>query len=814
MKKINNEQKNTYPIPVKSNIKLTVGMLVSNHVEYIRKVMDALQPLLKAVPSELVIIDTKGEESDGSIAICREYTDKIYRFEWCNDFSAARNFCLSHAKGEWFMYQDDDEWFDDVQEFIDFFKSGQHEHYFSGYYYTRDYHGDGTYSMGIAGRMIRRTDRTKFVGKVHETFNEVYAPNKMFNCFTHHMGYVYTTPEAKKKHQDRNLSILREEFQKYGYQIRICAQMVQELLSIKDTAKEGFDFAMECAEEFEKRGELMNSAVQWILVATVRYFTILDDYQGVIQQAEKILARYPLTQMAQLALAAVVTLEASKKDDIDMVSLFSEIYVKQWDWLKAHENEALLQTQMDFPRYYTELFYYNLVGLGAIAANWSGDYILANSYWKRLPWQQEDFDGAKYAKEMQKTIEGLKNLVAGKKKENAPKEIKLTIGLLVSNRKKYIRNVLEGLKPLLDAVPSELIIVDTKGEESDGSIEICREYTDKIYSFNWCDDFSAARNVCLEHARGEWFMYQDDDEWFDDVQEFIDFFNSGESDKYSSGYYHTRNYKSDGSFSDGMAGRLIRLNDNTRFVGRVHEGFNEVQGPSKIFRSFVHHYGYVFKDEEESERHQSRNLLLLKKELEISGRTPRICAQIMQEYLSRKETADEGMAFFEDSLKELKNQNVLMDACTQWMLVASVRYYKIKKDYQGLLAQAEYIAENFGLTQVAQMALAGVVIETSAPQGNVGAILTYAPLYKAAWQWMKVNESAALSQKQLDFPKYIAKDYAIQIFQAAANSANAVKDYVTAYSYWEMLPWNDKSFDGSQYLAGMQETLAGLEQTV
>ena len=121
-------------------------------------------------------------------------------------------------------------------------------------------------------------------------------------------------------------------------------------------------------------------------------------------------------------------------------------------------------------------------------------------------------------------------------------DIKLTIGMLVSNHKEYIRNAMEALKPLLDAVPSELIVVDTMGDKTDGSIAIVREYTDKIYPFTWCDDFSAARNVCMEHARGEWFLYVDDDEWFDDVQELIDFFNSGECEEYNSGFYYTKNY--------------------------------------------------------------------------------------------------------------------------------------------------------------------------------------------------------------------------------------------------------------------------------
>ena len=161
------------PTYIKSPIKLTIGILISNRIAHIRSVMEALRSLLSAVPSELIAVDTKGLDTDGSIDIVREYTDKIYPFTWCDDFAAARNVCLEHASGEWFMFLDDDEVFDDVQELINFFQSGEYLNYGSGYYYVRNYASDGTYNMGIVGRMVRRTAKTRFIGKVHEHFNEV-----------------------------------------------------------------------------------------------------------------------------------------------------------------------------------------------------------------------------------------------------------------------------------------------------------------------------------------------------------------------------------------------------------------------------------------------------------------------------------------------------------------------------------------------------------------------------------------------------------------------------------------------------------------
>ena len=56
------------------------------------------------------------------------------------------------------------------------------------------------------------------------------------------------------------------------------------------------------------------------------------------------------------------------------------------------------------------------------------------------------------------------------------KQIILTISILVSNRPDTVRKCLDSIKPLLEEVPSELILVDTGcGEQVRGIIE---EYTD------------------------------------------------------------------------------------------------------------------------------------------------------------------------------------------------------------------------------------------------------------------------------------------------------------------------------------------------
>lgn len=703
------------------NIKLSIGILVSNRKQYIREVMEALRPLLLHIPSELIAVDTKGEETDGSIEIVKEYTDKIYPFTWCNDFAAARNVCLDHAVGEWFLFLDDDEVFDDVQEIIQFFQSGEYKQYGAGYYHVRNYSANGSYSISVVGRMIRRKPSTRFVGKVHESFNEVEEPFKLFSSFVHHYGYVFTDEEQKRRHQERNVGILRQELNTEGMTPRVCAQMMQELLGRKETADTGFRFFEISIKELEKKQELADSCVQWMLVASVRYFKVKKDYPGLLTQAEKIRKTYFLNQVAKMALAGVVIESSAPEGNVRAILDYAPLYREGWEWMQKHPEEAIPQRQLDFSKYLTKEYAEQIFGA-----------------------EQQCLEAMAQQK---------------KKPELIHSDMKLTIGMLVSNHVQYIRKAMEALQPLLQAVPSELVVIDTKGAETDGSIEIVKEYTDKIYPFTWCNDFSAARNFCLSHAKGEWFLYVDDDEWFDDVQEFIDFFQTGESEQYYSGFYYTRDYVADGSYSMGIAGRMIRRTVNTCFVGKVHETFNEVFAPNKLFSCFTHHMGYVYEDMEARKKHQQRNLSILQEELDEKGCQPGICAQIVQEMMSVPETRKEGYEFAKLAVQMLKKQNQMQESCSQWILTALVRYFADNKEYQNMLQCAKEIQKEYSLTQMALLALSAVVMKEAEEKEDNEVAQDYASFYLEQWKWLKNNEEDALLQMQMDFPRYYTEEY-------------------------------------------------------
>src|SRR5208282_3540864 len=56
----------------------------------------------------------------------------------------------------------------------------------------------------------------------------------------------------------------------------------------------------------------------------------------------------------------------------------------------------------------------------------------------------------------------------------------------------------------------QLIVVDTGS--TDRTVEIAKAHGAEVHRFDWCDDFSAARNAALERARGDWVLMLDADE--------------------------------------------------------------------------------------------------------------------------------------------------------------------------------------------------------------------------------------------------------------------------------------------------------------
>ena len=85
-------------------------------------------------------------------------------------------------------------------------------------------------------------------------------------------------------------------------------------------------------------------------------------------------------------------------------------------------------------------------------------------------------------------------------------EERLSLCMIAGNEEARLGHCLESVQGLVD----EIVVVDTGS--TDRTVEIAERFGARIGHFPWCDDWSAARNVSLSLATGDWIMWLDPDD--------------------------------------------------------------------------------------------------------------------------------------------------------------------------------------------------------------------------------------------------------------------------------------------------------------
>lgn len=87
-------------------------------------------------------------------------------------------------------------------------------------------------------------------------------------------------------------------------------------------------------------------------------------------------------------------------------------------------------------------------------------------------------------------------------------KIKISACTIVKNEEKHIASSIRSYRKYVD----QIIVVDTGS--TDKTKEIARNLGAIVYDFEWCDDFSKAKNAALDRADGDWIVFLDADEYF------------------------------------------------------------------------------------------------------------------------------------------------------------------------------------------------------------------------------------------------------------------------------------------------------------
>jgi len=269
----------------------------------------------------------------------------------------------------------------------------------------------------------------------------------------------------------------------------------------------------------------------------------------------------------------------------------------------------------------------------------------------------------------------------------------LSLCMIVKNEKNNLTKYLSQIKNFFE----EIIIIDTGS--TDQTIKIAKTFTNKVFSFKWCDDFSKAKNYAISKATKKWILFLDADELItnEDLKKIkeainqntdahriqsVDAYKTQNVDAYRINVINYLNQKVQGAKTNidqtfnhpfQVSFKLTRLfkNKNYLYKYRVHElieeSIEEQNGTIKELNVNIHHFGTLNLQNKKNDYYEQLVLKQLK-ELPNNKRALYYAGKV---YLSKKNY---------DKTIELFNQITKIDPAYKNIHAKIGQLYFIKKE--------------------------------------------------------------------------------------------------------------------------------------
>ena len=263
--------------------KLSLAMIVKNEARCLARCLHSVQN----VADEIIVVDTGS--TDRTMAIAEECGGKIFHFDWCDDFSAARNFALAQTTGDWILVLDADETVSEplaaeIKKFI----SGPAQ--IGRLKIVSDFrrHGQTLRSQTFVSRLFPRG--AHFEGKIHE---QIISPLPRVNLAGElaHDGYLET------QKSDRNVKLLRAALEREPDNAYLLHQLALEYTSL-DQPENAFPCLQQAFARMQAADPFAPNVVVDLLYAAmvVKRF---DAGLETLARAEKNLAGFPDFHLAR-----------------------------------------------------------------------------------------------------------------------------------------------------------------------------------------------------------------------------------------------------------------------------------------------------------------------------------------------------------------------------------------------------------------------------------------------------------------------------------------------------------------------------------
>lgn len=596
--------------------KISVCIIAKNEEKTIERCLASLVPY----QFEIIVVDTGS--TDRTKEIAKRFTDHIYDFTWCDDFGAARNFSIDKASNEWIFCIDCDEYI--ISYDTELIRSLLLNYELSlGYIIQRNVmHAESEQGVSYINGPIARVFNRKyyrFSGAIHEQLVPIDPDAKEARFDTGivvlHSGYDLQDEMMNQK-QWRNITLLEKN-------LNSCS-LVEKPYYYFQLGKSYSSLKTDSAEQMKKNEqkayEYYKEALSYPINPEEIYYKMLVVKYGY--------ALYDRKQSKE-AISYLECCNSVLFKNADFVFVLGILYSSVG---RYEESIDAFQKALYLEEAYTEgtngyLCHYNLGRIFERFGKWKK---AADSYSRCIDY----YDAEKRCEE-----------VIQKEEKQTP----FSIVMIGKNEEQYIDECLSRLVLL----NGEIIFVDTGSE--DNTVRIASRYTDNIYFFEWCDDFSAARNFAVSKASNDVILSVDCDEYLDvsgwkreTLLDLVLEFHSSQI-----GMIQVYNPYKEGEKTVSIATERIGRLFNRRYIryeGSIHEQLNSIFGSELTFLSIPFHFYHAGYESDTIRRQKAmRNIPLLEEALKKDPSDPYLYFQLGQTYFGMDDY-ENALLYFEKGL--------------------------------------------------------------------------------------------------------------------------------------------------------------------
>lgn len=513
---------------------------------------------------EIIVVDTGSADRTAELAAAGGA--RVYDFPWQDDFSAAKNFALDKARGQWVAFLDADEYFptESIGKVRPLLERLEPDFKVAGVL-CRWVNFDEDRGMEMQGadvqlRLFRNLRSLRYRGKIHEA---LAVPPRY---------RVVATDEVEIHHTGYSKSLIRGKLERNR---RLILQQL-DAESREPTLVEQSNL-LDCAYGLGEMEEACRLAQALIATPGCRDNLQPTALAGAYRQYFSALVKLGASR-AEIE-AAIAGAEHEFPQMPDFPLMLGTYYTEQ-----GEKEAALRKLQQGLKLYESASRGVGTADLNNLSAN-------AEAMVQR-------------ARECMALL--------------GQSDVLISACAIMKDEEENLPSWLESVRSFAD----EIIVVDTGS--SDRTKELAAAGGARVLDFVWQDDFAAAKNFAIDKTEGRWIAFLDADETFSvssrqEVRPLLERLDSESGirgvacrmvniDRDDHNRYMTEKLKV----------RIFRRLPSIRYVGRIHETLEGVPD-SCLYQSeglLLYHTGY---SSSLVRQKLERNLVLLKRQAAMEG---------------------------------------------------------------------------------------------------------------------------------------------------------------------------------------------------